>query len=99
MRPHRFLHYLLVFALVACDGTGHPEAGRHLERLCDQEQLREEYLDFYWDDLRTRQPELWVQALATCTARCPAAVNCAAVRSVASWYGELASPFPIVIEP
>ncbi len=72
--------------LAACRAADPPEARRHLEQLCSAQQLREQYLDFYWDDLRSHQPELWAEALRTCTEACPSSVNCAPVLSVASWY-------------
>ncbi len=84
-RSLSFLLFLLL-GLTACDQVDSPALGRHLEQLCDQQEVREEYLDFYWDDLRTHQPELWAEALATCTESCPDAVNCGPVLSVASWY-------------
>ena len=77
---------LLLLASTACDPADPAAFERHLEQLCDQPQVREEYLDFYWDDLRAHQPELWAQALATCSDSCPEAVNCGPVLSVASWY-------------
>ena len=61
----RCLLLLGLLALAACQGDDSRDGHRHLESLCDQERMREEYLDFYWDDLRTHAPELWSQALAT----------------------------------
>ncbi len=77
---------VLVLALGVCgcteDGS---EAQLALGDLCAG--IEGEYLDFYFDDLRARQPDLWSRALATCKT-CPASDGCAPVRSVASWYGE-----------
>jgi hypothetical protein len=82
----RHLKLLALLALAACQAAG-PSAGpRHLAQLCDSQRIREEYLDFYWDDLRSHQPELWAEALEKCRRVCPQAVNCAPVLSVASWY-------------
>ena len=72
--------------LAGCGDAGPPDAQRHLEQLCNAEQLAERYLDFYWDDLRSHRPELWAEALRRCTEDCPAAVNCGPVLSVDSWY-------------
>lgn len=78
---------LLAFLILAACESHDPTAfTRHLEGLCDQQEIREEYLDFYWDDLRSHQPHLWARALDTCTDTCPDAVNCGPVLSVASWY-------------
>ncbi len=77
---------LLALALLTACGEELAEGRRHLQELCTDTALREPYLDFYWDDLRSHQPELWAEALAKCTETCPSAVNCAPVRSVASWY-------------
>ncbi len=82
----RFLPIALFLLLHPCHEADRDPVGHHLEQLCQQQEVREEYLDFYWDDLRTHQPELWAQALATCTESCPDAVNCGPVLSVASWY-------------
>lgn len=85
---------LALLALAACRGGDPRDGRRHLESLCDQERMREEYLDFYWDDLRSHAPELWAEALATCTETCPDAVNCGPVLSVAAWY----APVPATID-
>ena len=42
---------LCLFLLPACGGEELALAERHLEELCSAQQLRELYLDFYWDDL------------------------------------------------
>lgn len=87
----RLVFYLAVLlGPLACKSA---ETGkRHLESLCDQEQVLEQYLDFYWDDVRSHQPEIWAQAISTCTETCPEAVNCGPVRSVASWYAPAPDP-------
>lgn len=90
-RPRFVPWVLLLLALAACGDEG-PAEGAHLEQLCSPDPPRAEYLDFYFDDLRTHQPELWSEALEICTEACPAALRCAPVRSVASWYGELGTP-------
>ncbi len=77
---------LLVLTTAACRPTGTDTGKRHLADLCADLAIREQYLDFYWDDLRSHRPEMWAEALATCTEVCPGAVNCAPVLSVASWY-------------
>jgi len=77
---------LALLALQGCERADTAAGERHLEHLCDAERMREDYLDFYWDDLRSNQPELWAQALGTCRETCPDAVNCAPVLSVAAWY-------------
>ncbi len=82
----RHFFFLALVVLPACESADPTAALRHVEHLCEQEEVRVEYLDFYWDDLRTRQPELWDAALDTCTDTCPDAVNCGPVLSVASWY-------------
>ena len=75
----------------ACQGADSDAVLRHVEQLCERQDVREEYLDFYWDDLRSHQPELWAEALATCRRTCPDAVNCGPVLSVASWYQQPAA--------
>ncbi len=86
---------LMILALAACGRADTEAARRHLEHLCDEQEIQEEYLDFYWDDLRTHQPEVWAEALATCAETCPPAVNCAPVLSVASWYQHA----PVIADP
>ncbi len=49
--------------------------------------LQAEYLEFYFDTLRSNQRELWNEVLARC-AQCPGAEGCAPVASVAGWYEE-----------
>jgi len=82
----RLLGFVALLALVGCQRADTDAGLRHLEHLCDVQGMREDYLDFYWDDLRSNQPELWAQALGTCSEICPDAVNCGPVLSVASWY-------------
>ncbi len=86
MTRSRFIPSITLLLLITCESTDPAAVQRHLEGVCDQQEAREEYLDFYWDDLRSHQPELWAQALDTCTQVCPDAVNCGPVLSVASWY-------------
>ncbi len=86
MTRFRLVHCIGLLLLTACQSADPDALQRHLEGLCDQQQVREEYLDFYWDDLRSHQPELWQEAFSTCTESCPDAVNCGPVLSVASWY-------------
>ena len=64
------------------------ETSQPLAGLCGEEKAAGAYLDFYWDDVRTHQPELWSRALTQCFEQCPEAVSCAPVRSVATWYSE-----------
>ena len=84
----RFRRILCIapWILTACENVDPLAVQHHIENLCGQEEVRTEYLDFYWDDLRTNQPEIWTQALGTCNETCPDAVNCGPVLSVASWY-------------
>lgn len=72
-------------AFTSCRGNGH-KAARTLGDPCAG--THGEYLDFYFDDLRSHQPNLWSRVLSTCVATCPASEGCAPVRSVARWYGE-----------
>ena len=53
MTRRHLVHLVLLLALAACETPDPSEGRRHLEQLCDPQPLREEYLDFYWDDLRT----------------------------------------------
>ena len=76
----------LCLALLAACQAHPPEAARHLEQICADQPAREEYLDFYWDNVRSHHPDLWAEALARCRLSCPQAVNCAPVLSVASWH-------------
>ncbi len=94
-RSVSFLIFGLLF-LSACGGEELARAGRHLEELCSSSELSELYLDFYWDDLRSHQPELWAEALRQCTEICPSAVNCGPVLSVASWYRTDAATDPFI---
>ncbi len=93
----RFRPFLFVALVIlpACENTDPEAVLRHVERLCEQEEVRVEYLDFYWDDLRTHHSELWDQALRICAGTCPDAVNCGPVLSVASWYDQT----PVATEP
>ncbi len=86
---------LVLLLITACKTSETAEGLRHLQQLCSAQELRESYLDFYWDDLRSHQPELWAEALRTCTETCPSAVNCAPVLSVDSWYRQA----PVASEP
>ncbi len=99
MSRYRAVCLLFVLASAACrpaTDTG----SRRLEDLCAEIEIREQYLDFYWDDLRGHRPEIWAEALATCTETCPGAVNCAPVLSVASWYEHSAvTTDPIKTDP
>ena len=77
----------LCLALAVCGcGDGDREGYAALGDLCAG--IEGEYLDFYFDDLRSRQPDLWSRVLTTCLETCPASDSCAPVRSVALWYGE-----------
>ena len=97
MTPSRLLYLVLVLpALSACHDAELTTAQRHLEQLCEAQPAREEYLDFYWDHLRSHQPELWDRALATCRETCPRAVNCGPVLSVASWYEKAPTADPLM---
>lgn len=81
----RRLKPLALVVLVACGRADSSDDKRFLEELCSSEQMREEYLDFYWDDVRNQEPALWAEALERCEI-CPQAINCAPVLSVESWY-------------
>ena len=97
-RPRFAAWGFVLLALTACDAEERAAEG-HLEQLCSPDPVRAEYLDFYFDDLRTHEPELWSEALETCTRACPAALGCAPVRSVAAWYDELGGGAPTASEP
>ncbi len=85
----------LALLLLACGDAEPSDGQRHIHQLCSSQELREPYLDFYRDDVRSHQPELWHEALRKCTENCPDAVNCAPVLSVASWY----RPAPVASDP
>ncbi len=95
MNRFRRIYLIGLLALTACESTDPTAVQRHVEHLCDQQEVRAEYLDFYWDDLRSHQPELWADALSTCSETCPDAVNCGPVLSVASWYEHI----PVATHP
>ena len=77
--------FLVITALLACQNETPPTVSP-VEALCSDSQETIDYADFYWDNLRTTDPELFRRALSICSRQCPRSDACAPVLSVALWY-------------
>ena len=91
--------YTLLFGatlLLACQ-TDPPPSSSPVEALCSDSAKTLDYADFYWDNLRTTNLELFNRALSICSRQCPQSDACAPVLSVALWYKGVPrfSPEPI----
>lgn len=80
--------YLLLVALLLGHCAEPPPERSPLELLCKPTEHAPQYADFFWDELRRREPESFARAHEICTRRCPQSSNCGPVLSVARWYSE-----------
>ena len=75
----------LATILTSCQAET-PPAASPVEALCTDSHDTIDYADFYWDHLRTTDPDLFRRALSICSRQCPGSEPCAPVLSVARWY-------------
>ena len=82
----RTLAVPLVLCLLGCQVPFAPSSA--LELLCSPDAEPPAYGDFYWDELRRRDPMAFERAREICSQRCPQSASCGPVLTVAGWYAQ-----------